>query len=181
VKSELIAHVDLPVTWLDAAGVPKPAKMQGQSCLPLLTGGPYRPRQEVFAERNWHDNFDPIRAVRTARHKLIFNAAPHFPYRPAWDLERSPSWDSYQAQAKAGKLTAAQMQLLSPARPLLELYDLESDPDEFTNLATSSAHAEILGDLKSRLSRWMHRTYDFLPPAYASPGEPVGRGWPVTL
>lgn len=83
VMDDLIVHVDLPVTWLDAAGLAKPAKMQGRSFLNLAPGsGAYTAHTEICAERNWHGNFDPIRAVRTQRHKLIFNAAPHFPYRP---------------------------------------------------------------------------------------------------
>jgi arylsulfatase A-like enzyme len=166
VTKELISHVDLPVTWLDLAGVDKPKKMQGTSFLDLLQGKPHRSRKEIFAERNWHDNFDPIRAVRTDRHKLIFNAAPHFPYRPAWDLEGSPSWKSYLEMAQAGKLSPELRRLLEPARPMLELYDLEQDPGEVHNLATSAEHAGVLEDLKRRLSDWMHETYDFLPPPY---------------
>ncbi|MBM3728269.1 MAG: sulfatase [Acidobacteria bacterium] len=89
VSEELISHADMAPTWLDAAGIPRQAKMQGRSFLPLLEGRAYEARTEVFAERNWHDNFDPIRAVRTATHKLIFNAAPHFPFRPAPPCQHS--------------------------------------------------------------------------------------------
>jgi arylsulfatase A-like enzyme len=182
VREELIAHVDLPVTWLDAAGISKPAKMQGRSFLNLLAGrAGYQPRTEVCSERNWHDNFDPIRSVRTSRHKLIFNAAPHFPYRPAWDLENSPAWKSYLAESRAGKLSDQHMQLLAPVRPMLELYDVAEDPDEFRNLASSPAHAEVLADLKRRLSQWMHETMDYLPPGKTRPGEPGGREWPLSL
>jgi hypothetical protein len=78
-------------------------------------------------------------------------------------------------------MTPPQMALLDPARPMLELYDLERDPDEFQNLATSPAHSAILEDLKRRLGEWMHETLDFLPPSTARPGEPAGRGWPVSL
>ncbi|MCC6859669.1 MAG: sulfatase [Bryobacterales bacterium] len=181
VRDELIAHVDLPVTWLQAAGVEKPPKMQGRGFLDLLLGRSFQPRDAVFSERNWHDNFDPIRSVRTRRHKLIFNAAPHFPYRPAWDLADSPTWAAIQRLGRRGELKPEHLSMLEPSRPLLELYDLESDPDEFRNLATDPAHAATLEDLKRRLSAWMHATYDFLPPAYAQPGEPAGRGWPVSL
>ncbi len=181
VSDDLIAHVDLPVTWLEAAGIGKPEKMQGRSFLPLLEGRPYRSREAIFAERNWHDNFDPIRAVRTNRYKLIFNAAPHFPYRPAWDLEDSPTWASIQLEARGGRLARRHLQLLNPTRPLLELYDLREDPGEFNNLAESPAHREVLTDLLARLSNWMHDTYDFLPPAFTRPGEPQGRGWPISL
>jgi len=181
-RAELISHVDLAPTWLDAAGLPKPAKMQGRSFLNLLTGrGGYQHREAVFSERNWHDNFDPIRSVRTERHKLIFNAAPHFPYRPAWDLEGSPSWKSIQDEARRGKLSPELRQLLSPARPVLELYDLQNDSNEFQNLAASQAHRPVMDDLQARLSQWMHETLDFLPPGKTRPGEPGGREWPLSL
>ena len=181
VRQELLSHVDLAPTWLDAAGLPTPAKMQGRSFLNLLTGGRYTPREAVFAERNWHDNFDPIRSVRTARHKLIFNAAPHFPYRPAWDLADSLSWKSVLEEARRGKLTPPQRQMLAPARPVLELYDLERDPAEFDNLAASPAHSAVLDDLQRRLSSWMHETLDYLPPGRSRPNEPAGREWPLSL
>lgn len=181
VHGELIAHVDLPATWLDVAGIPRPKKMQGRSFLSLLTGAAYEPRAAVFSERNWHDNFDPIRSVRTARHKLIFNAAPHFPYRPAWDLADSPTWRSIQQEARRGTLTPGQRTMLAPSRPVLELYDLSEDPGEFNNLVTSPAHAQIREDLQSRLSAWMHDTYDFLPPGRSRPNEPPGRDWPLSL
>lgn len=181
VRQELISHVDLAPTWLEIAGIEKPRKMQGRSFLPLLEGRPCQPRTEVFSERNWHDNFDPIRSVRTSRYKLIFNAAPHFPYRPAWDLADSPSWKSILRLSTQGGLNADQLQMMNPSRPLLELYDLEEDPDEFYNLVTSPRHREILLTLQHKLSQWMHETYDYLPPAFAAPGEPKGRGWPVSL
>jgi arylsulfatase A-like enzyme len=178
VKRELIAHVDLAPTWLDAAGLPVPKKMQGRSFLPLLTGGEYKPNTEVFSERNWHDNFDPIRSVRTDRYKLIINAAPHVPYRPAWDLADSPSWKTIQDLGRRGNLTPAQIRMLDPSRPAAELYDLQKDPDEFNNLATSPAHREVYDDLMRRLSAWMSRTYDYLPPG-RNPKQ--GSNWPVLL
>lgn len=181
VKREMIAHVDLAPTWLEAAGLPVPKKMQGRSFLPLLTGGSYTPNAAVFSERNWHDNFDPIRSVRTERYKLIFNAAPHFPYRPSLDLENSPSWAAIQELGGRGRLSGAHLRMLEPNRPMLELYDLQKDPDEFSNLATSVEHKPVLDDLTRRLSQWMHRTYDYLPPGRGGPGEGPGRNWPLSL
>ena len=180
-NNDLIAHVDLPATWLEAAGVARPRKMQGQSFLPALRGQSYTKREAVFSERNWHDNFDPIRAVRTARHKLIFNAAPHFPYRPAWDLEQSPAWAAMQQMSRRGGLTARQASLFAPSRPMVELYDLERDPGEWNNLAGDPAHQAIEIDLTRQLSNWMHATCDYLPPGMPAGGEPQGRGWPMSL
>jgi N-sulfoglucosamine sulfohydrolase len=173
VLQELISHVDLPATWLDIAGIPAPAKMQGRSFRGLLDGSAYRKREAVFSERNWHDNFDPIRSIRTERYKLIFNAAPHVPYRPAWDLEASPTWKSYLELNRRGKLSVAHSRLTQPTRPMVELYDLETDPDEFNNLADSPDHASIRLDLQRRLAEWMEKTADFLPP--------TAPGWPARL
>ncbi len=177
VREDMIAHVDLPATWLDAAGIAVPKKMQGRSFLPLLFGGAYQQRTEVFSERNWHDNFDPIRCVRTRTHKLIFNAAPHFPYRPAVDIASGPSWPAIQRLGRSGKLNPELLSMLDPARPMLELYDLQRDPNEFHNIVSDPAYAAVLRDLRARLSGWMQRTYDYLPPAQ----EENGRGWPVSL
>lgn len=114
-RKELIAHVDLPSTWLEAAGIPQPKKMQGRSFLPLLTGsGTYTPREAVFSERNWHDNYDPIRSVRTVRYKLIFNAQPNMPYRPIADLRDSPTWASYLALARRASRPTAICACSSP-------------------------------------------------------------------
>ncbi len=155
--------------------------MQGVSQLDVFLGRAASKRTEIFAERNWHDNFDPIRCVRTDRHKLIFNAAPHFPYRPAWDLENSPSWKELVRLRQSGKLTPGQMQMFEPARPMLELYDLQTDPHEFHNLMGDPRYQAVFEQLRAKLSEWMHNTRDFLPPALPRPGEPAGREWPVSL
>lgn len=181
VDKRLISHVDLAPTWVEMAGARPAAKMQGRSFAAALRGGAYTARPAVFSERNWHDNFDPIRSVRTERYKLIFNAAPHFPYRPALDLEQSPSWASYLAQARRGALAPQHLRLLQPSRPMLEMYDLQNDPDEFVNIIDDPAHAGARKELLQRLGEWMHQTYDYLPPAFTGSAEPRGRGWPLSL
>ena len=72
-------------------------------------------------------------------------------------------------------------QMLAPARPVLELYDLQRDPQEFSNLAGSAEHKAVMEDLQGKLSGWMHETLDYLPPGKTRPGEPGGREWPLSL
>jgi N-sulfoglucosamine sulfohydrolase len=181
VSEALFSHVDLAPTWLAAAGLPVSERMQGVNQLDVLLGKATDRRTEVFSERNWHDNFDPIRSVRTKRHKLIFNAAPHFPYRPAWDLENSPTWREMVRLRQRGELSPDVAQLFRPSRPMLEFYDLEKDPHEFNNVESAPAYREQLGAMLNKLSAWMHETRDYLPPARPGPGEPAGREWPVSL
>lgn len=166
-SSKLAAHIDLPVTWLAAAGIPKPERMLG---IDLLNAE----REEIFSERNWHDNFDLCRCVRTDRYKLIFNALPGLPFRPIADLAASPTWGSFTILAGAGRLTKSQREAMALSRPLLELYDLHSDPDETINLAGRPEHAAIEKDLLGRLGRWMDSTRDFVPPPYRE--FPAGSG-----
>lgn len=181
-KSEMIAHVDLAPTWLEAAGLQPTKKMQGRSFLPLLTGtGSYTPRDAVFSERNWHDNYDPIRSVRTKSHKLIFNALPQLPYRPIGDLRDSPTWASYVAQARAAKLKPQHVRLQQPVRPVVEMFDLEKDPFEFNNVVDNPQYTAVREQLKLKLSDWMHETSDYLPPCFPRPGQPAGRNWPMSL
>jgi N-sulfoglucosamine sulfohydrolase len=180
VRDELISHVDLPSTWLEAASLPIPAKMQGKSFLNLLQGRSYQPRTEIFAERNWHNNFDPQRAIRTDRYKLILNAAPHFPYRPAWDLRDSPTWQAILGQV-GRRATPEIARLMAPTRAAAEFYDLRDDPNEFNNLIESPAQADMMTDLRTRLGWWMRQTYDFLPPAAPAAGDAAGRVWPFVL
>jgi len=171
VSKELISHVDLAPTWLAAAGVAAPTKMQGASMLGLLTGGAHKPREAIYSERNWHDNFDPQRSVRTARYKLILNADANTGYRPAWDLEDSPSWKSIQKLGRTGGLSEAQSRMLEPSRPALEFYDLQNDPNEFDNaIGRPELQAEILRH-RQLLSNWMHDSYDYLPPLYRQPNR----------
>jgi N-sulfoglucosamine sulfohydrolase len=83
--------------------------------------------------------------------------------------------------SKRGALAPHHLRLLQPARPTVEMYDLDRDPNEFNNIAEDPAYAAERQNLLKRLSDWMHHTYDYLPPAFAGPGEPKGRGWPVSL
>lgn len=177
---ELISHTDFAPTIAELCGASVPSKAQGRSFLPLLTGGAYQPHDAVYSERNWHDNFDPIRSIRTATHKLIFNAAPNFPYRPALDIADGLSWKALLKMAGRRPMKPEHRLMFEPNRPVLELYDLREDPNEFHNLAASRAHQDTLEDLKSRLGRWMERTYDFLPPA-GERSEGLSRTWPLTL
>jgi N-sulfoglucosamine sulfohydrolase len=171
VRSELMSHIDLAPTFLDFAGAPVPSKMQGRSFKPLLDGTAYAPRREAFSSRNWHDNFDPSRSIRTSAHKLIYNTAPATPYRPIRDLAESPTWTAYNRLFRSGQLSPQHLRLMEPSRPVFELYDLAADPDEFNNVATVPEKREVFADLRRRLSDWMHDTYDFLPPPLRVKGQ----------
>lgn len=167
VRDELISLLDLAPTWLESAAVPVPEVMQGRSFLNLLLDRPFQQRESVYAERNWHDTLDSVRAVRDRRYKLIQNYRAEVPYQPwgAIGAVKSPAWDALVGLHKAGKLSRPLVRrFFDSPRPPIELYDLERDPGEFNNLADDPVHAPVVQRLQQLLSIWMQDTNDFLPP-----------------
>ena len=155
--SRLAAHVDVLPTLLDLAGLDRSGlepvegsegtQIQGISHAGWLRGADEPGRSEVFAEKTYHDAYDPMRAVRTSRWKYIRNAVPGPLLLLPRDIEASPT--------RAG-LGDAHLQ----PRPEVELYDLEADPWERQNLAGRPDLADVEKDLAASLERWQRETGD---------------------
>ncbi len=82
--------IDLPVTSLQAAGVPVPETFHGQSLLPLFAGGRENGRPDIFA--GYHGNQFGLfsqRMVRDRRWKYVWNATAE---DELYDLE-SDLWE----------------------------------------------------------------------------------------
>jgi len=143
----LVSHVDLVPTLLDLVGIPVPDGVQGLSVAPTLRDVSPPRRREVFLEKTYHADYDPIRAIRTHSHKYIrnFEARPLLDLPP--DLEASPT--------RRGMGDAH----LAP-RPSEELYDLEADPGESTNLDGDPRAETVLLDLRERLESFLSSTDD---------------------
>jgi len=150
----LLSNVDLTPTLLDMIGRQVPERIQGRSFWPLLDGRgeTHDPRTEIFGEKNYHVHYDPMRYVRTERHKYIRSfkdGEPALALSGDFLHNHSTAWTELPPGAT------------DPRAPE-ELYDLIEDPWEQHNLADSPEHAAILDDMRARLDRWMHETGDFL-------------------
>ncbi|WP_165977279.1 sulfatase family protein [Nonomuraea diastatica] len=146
-SSRLVSHVDVVPTLLDLLGAPVPANVQGTSFAAELVGGEGTPRQEIYAEKNWHGlrQYDPVRCVRTERYKYIIS----YEERPIVPLPLDI--------ARSGSAVGVDDTSL---RSRVELYDVEADPHETVNLAGSEDLAEVEKDLAERLRTWQEQTYD---------------------
>ena len=145
----MISNIDLMPTLVAAAGQPVPADIDGRSILDLLRGGPDHAREAIFAEKNYHDAYDPMRAVRTDRFKLIRRWGDGPDLVLPKDIAPCPS-------ATAPEIAAATQR----PRRTIELYDVADDPWECQDRAGDASLAAVRAELEARLRRWMEETGD---------------------
>ena len=148
---DLTANVDMMPTLLQAAGLPVPERVQGQSFLGALGGDAAKraAREAVYAEKTYHEHYDPMRCLRTNRHKYIHNFAD----RPMLVL---PS-DIYNSPTRQSILDD---ESIWAHRPQEELYDIARDPLEQDNLALQPQYADQCAAFKQQLHEWMRATGD---------------------
>lgn len=158
----LISNLDFLPTFLELCGAPIPSYAQGKSFRPMFSGKSYQPHEAIFTERNDHEIYDPMRAVRTRQWHYIRNLDPQAKryLLPQEILELKDaglrdSWPNSLIETGSPGEKA-----LFPARPAEELYDVEKDPHEFVNLAGNPDHCGVLNDLAARCDRWMQETND---------------------
>ncbi len=162
VDGRLVEAIDLAPTFLAVAGVPKPEGMQGR----ILFGDRAEPAREyAFAARDRCDEtVFRLRTVRDARYRYIRNFTPDRPFlQPNEYKERSyPVWNLLKELDAKGQLTPEQKALTASTMPPEELYDLDADPHEIRNIATSPdpEQGAALERLRGVLSRWIAATDD---------------------
>ena len=159
VVDAMVSHIDVFPTVCRAAGLPVPAWVAGTALQPLVAGEVATVHDAIFAEVNWHAAVEPLRAVRTTRHKYIRRfdgrkrtVLPNCDDSPSKDEMLRFGWDTRPVPAEA-------------------LYDLMFDPHEAANVAADPAYAGVLANLRGRLEGWMRETND---PLLAGQLEP----WP---
>ncbi len=147
VCDELLSNVDLMPTLLETVGVDIPDGVQGRSFRPLLDGKSCETNGVIFSEKNFHDHFDPVRAVRGRRHKYIrsYTDQPKIPLPR--DIVDSIASNTLRPDA-------------NEPRDREELYDLKADPGEEVNRIADPALASVRADLSARLDTWMQETGD---------------------
>ncbi|MEL6107433.1 MAG: sulfatase, partial [Planctomycetota bacterium] len=139
----------------------KPFKSyHGRSWMHVLANPDETHHETIMASHTFHEiqMYYPMRVVRDDQYKLIWNIAHPLPYPFASDLWAASSWQAQLAkgnQAPYGQMTVGRY----VQRPEFELYDMRKDPNESTNLAESTGHADILERYKATLKS-MQRQYD---------------------
>ncbi|GAA2757543.1 sulfatase/phosphatase domain-containing protein [Actinopolymorpha rutila] len=124
-------NIDFAQTFLDYAGIEAHPRMQGESLRPLLRGERPDGWRDSIYYRYWEHDDNPHHVeahygVRTERYKLIYYYARGFGIPGASDRTMPPEW---------------------------ELFDLERDPAELTNVWAHPAYADVREELRAELAR----------------------------
>lgn len=164
--SQLVSLVDLVPSVLEMLGLEVPDYVQGQA---FLGPEPDAPREYIYGERSRADDlFEMSRAVLNERYLYVRNYMPYLPYIRDGVIQADDK-DGYRGLRRLHQQQALPeaMERLFHPKPAEELYDLEADPGQLNNLATSVDHADVKGELSRQLARWSLETRDvgFLPEA----------------
>jgi len=144
----MVSHVDVFPTIAELIGLARPAWLDGVSVLPLVQGTADRIRDELFAEVTFHAAYEPMRAVRTERFKLIRRFDPT-PIVTQPNCDESLSKSLLRQFGWASRATASE-----------ELFDLIFDPCESHDVSGNGSYSAALAEMRGRLDRWMHATND---------------------
>lgn len=177
VSDALVSTTDILPTVLDAARLDIPRGLHGSSLRPLLSGSDTVWRSYLAAEFHLHVPgwFYPRRAIRNHRFKLIHNLLSGNA-KPMKRVDKDVSYRAARRRPYRGTaIGQAYATYIDP--PEFELYDLESDPIEFHNLAGLPEYRGIQAALTEALSTWRRETDDpFLDSAFtADAGRRLGQ------
>jgi len=137
-SKDFALNVDFAETFLDYAGVPIPDFMQGRSLRPILEERTPDDWQTSMYYRYWEHLSVEHRVgahygLRTHRYKLIYYYGEALGAADAVDEYREPEW---------------------------ELYDLEKDPYEMTNVYHDPSYSDTIKDLKKELYKKKQEVQD---------------------
>jgi arylsulfatase A-like enzyme len=134
-SNELVALVDVAPTLLDLTSTAIPEEMQGHSLAPLMQVDEQNAdkvswRQEIFLENMMRgQNYPPMEGVRTHKWKYI------------------RYFEKKKKQSYAQRSVAS----INGEKPIYEeLYDLENDPHEITNLIAEPTYEGVIQQLRNK-------------------------------
>ncbi len=133
---ELVEAIDLMPTLFDLCGVPEPVSCQGRSLVPLIApdGRPYEPHDAVFSE-----NIIP---------EVITDGRLDFAFEKGKGIKGIRHPDAKMVRTQRWKYVYY-------PDGYAELYDLQNDPKELTNLAGRSDSQAVEQEMKDRLLKWL--------------------------
>ena len=182
--TDFVSTTDIAPTFLEAAGVRVPDAMTGRSLLAILESGrsgrvaPERDHvifgreRHVVAQEAPELGGYPSRGIRTDKYLYIRNYEPrrwpagtpdyeNAQVPNAWlaDCDNSPT-KSFLWEGRDDPAVRRHYELAFGMRPAEELYDLEKDPGQVSNVADIAEYVRTRKALAVRLTRGLIATGD---------------------
>jgi len=167
VSDAMIEYVDILPTFIDIAGGSPIELLEGESFLPVLLGQTPHHKDYAFALQttrgisNGSEHYG-VRSIRSHRYKYLINLTPETRFQNNLTENKggwTAFWKTWVDAARTDPFAEETVHRYQ-WRPAEELYDLESDPYEFNNLAGQEDLKEIQSDLRLRLLEWMDQQGD---------------------
>ncbi|WP_409966359.1 sulfatase-like hydrolase/transferase [Mycovorax composti] len=170
VSDRLVSFVDLAPTVLSLCNVSIPDFMVGAPFLGKAANDAQNLRQYIFTFRaNQGDTYAPSRAITDGRYKLIWNYQSAYPNGTRQDYQwQMPAQQAWDKAFMAGTIkNPLHLKFCEPVETF-ELYDIQKDSLETTNLASLPAYKDALNTLKKALQSMLREQKDlgFIPREY---------------
>ena len=169
-RKGFVSFIDFGPTTLNLAGVTVPEQMDGR---PFLGKGvsqkEVESRDEAFGYADRFDEkYDLVRTLRKGKFNYIRSYQPfNFDGLQNNYRYRMLAYTEWRKMYQEGKLNAQQRQFFE-SRPAEQLFDVEVDPHEVNDLAGKPAYAEVLQDMRNRLTARVKKLPDlsFFPESH---------------
>lgn len=165
--SAMVSWIDIMPTMIDLAGEKIPWETDGWSFKDVLFQKTNKHRDRIFAVQKGDKAMSvyPIRSLRKGKFKYILNLYPDFYYTTHMDLvpEDSPyhnrNWPSWIEAAKTDPEAAAFLRAYH-SRPPEELYHVDNDPFEISNLVNNPVYKDVLVEMRGLVAKRMEEVGD---------------------
>lgn len=172
VNPNLISFLDLMPSFMDWCGIKEPGRAktgstsprrEGDSVLPIVAANEIRHdwKSHVFGSHTFHEvqSYYPTRYMRTHQCKYHRNIFWKLDFPFGTDLYGSLSWEGIRNMPQPLKLGDRPIEDYLQRGPE-QLFDMENDPRELSNLASDPNYAGVLESMRRELEAWQWRTAD---------------------
>ena len=177
VENALVSLMDLGPTVMSLLDIKPPKHTDGQAF-----AGRYKkePRDYIFGSADRFDeSIDMQRSVLDGRFVYIKNFITELPliFRNKY-REKVPMNKKLIDMDINGELSGAAAYIFMKTKPVEELYDLQTDPDEVHNLALNPTYESKLMELRTALSKWQ---VDIDDQGFKLESEIIKEFWPEMI
>ncbi|WP_074428333.1 sulfatase [Tsuneonella dongtanensis] len=163
--SGMVSWIDIVPTVIDLAGAKMSGARDGRSFATVLFGKADEHRDVILTTHTGDGpmNVFPMRSARTDCFVYVRNLHPEFAYTThidkAGDKWTNEYWQTWLERAKTDP-AAAEIVRLYRRRPAEELYDLQADPGQRTNLIADPRFTSELARLRAAVDRYSRESND---------------------